>query len=62
MKSHMSGSLTRTKEDVIEMTDNEEFILAKIGSMIEDMETQMRKNLEYIYINKTQDVLCHSLL
>jgi len=35
----MSGSLTRTKEDVIEMTDNEELILAKIGSMIEDMES-----------------------
>ena len=35
----MSGSLSRTKEDIIEMTDNEELILAKIGAMIEDMET-----------------------
>lgn len=34
----------------------EEFHIADIGRMIEDMETKMRSELQLIYISKTQDV------
>ena len=36
MKSKLSVSLSRTKEDQIDLTDNVEILLAKIGSLIED--------------------------
>jgi capping protein beta len=56
----LSGYRREHKQEVIPLPDEklrEDFHIANIGRMIEDMETQMRTDLQLIYISKTQDVI-----
>lgn len=59
----LAGNLTRQTERNImvnDLTDNVESIhiahLTNIGSMIEDIESQMRNSLETVYFEKTRDI------
>jgi capping protein beta len=52
----LSGSLTRQTELSCALNENKTHI-ANIGRMIEDMETDMRSNLNELYILKTREVI-----
>lgn len=52
----LSGSLTRQKESSVMATDASPHI-ANIGHMIEDMEGEIRSNMNELYILKTREVV-----
>lgn len=55
----LSGYRRENRQEVLPLPEEkmrEEFHIANIGRMIEDMETKMRSELQLIYISKTQDV------
>lgn len=54
--TNLSGSLTRQSEQTLAVTEAKPH-LANIGRMIEDMETDMRSNLNQLYILKTRDIV-----
>ncbi|SSD59352.1 related to F-actin-capping protein subunit beta [Saccharomycodes ludwigii] len=59
-KTKLGGNLTRQVEKVIKrQPDNialDEFHITNVGSMVEDIETQMRTMLEVVYFEKTMDI------
>lgn len=54
--SIMAGSLTRQTESSQNVSD-EKGHLANIGRMIEDMESEMRSNLNELYLQKTREIV-----
>ncbi len=52
----LSGNLTRQTEKSISFKDSASHV-ANIGSLIEDVETQMRNMLQEVYFDKTKDVI-----
>ncbi|KAJ1459630.1 F-actin-capping protein subunit beta [Pelagophyceae sp. CCMP2097] len=54
--SNLSGSLTRTAEKTCVVDESHRHV-ANIGSMIEDMETDVRTYLDSLYIQKTREVV-----
>lgn len=54
--TYLSGNLTRQTEREIAYKDSASHV-ANIGSLIEDVETQMRNMLQEVYFGKTMDVL-----
>lgn len=54
--TYLSGNLTRQTERNFTFKDSSSHV-ANIGSMIEDVETQMRNMLQEVYFGKTKDVL-----
>mmetsp|Transcript_23983 Transcript_23983/g.73990 ORF Transcript_23983/g.73990 Transcript_23983/m.73990 type:complete len:281 (-) Transcript_23983:1-843(-) len=54
--TNLSGSLTRTAEKTVAV-DADHPHLANVGSMIEDMETDIRTYLDSLYIQKTREVV-----
>ena len=54
--SNLSGSLTRMAEKACAVDDAHPHV-ANIGSMIEDMETDIRTYLDSLYIQKTREVV-----
>ncbi len=52
----LSGSLTRQKTSTLKV-DKFNPHLANVGRMIEDMEIEMRSNMEALYIQKTREVV-----
>lgn len=56
--TNMSGSMTRQSElNNVAVTETKPHI-AHIGRMIEDMENDIRSNLNEVYIKKTREILC----
>jgi hypothetical protein len=57
-KIDLSGSITKksTLSAKIDNHYNQAFHLDKIGTLVEDMETNVRNILDEIYIKKTQEV------
>lgn len=54
--TYLSGNLTRQTEKEIQFKDSASHV-ANIGSLIEDVETQMRNMLQEVYFGKTTDIL-----
>lgn len=54
--TNLSGSLTRMQEKSAVVDDDNKHV-ANIGSMIEDMETEIRTYLDSLYIQKTRHVV-----
>lgn len=54
--TYLSGNLTRQTEKTVSFKDSTTHI-ANIGSIIEDVEIQMRNMLQEVYFGKTKDVL-----
>lgn len=54
--TNLSGSLTRQAEQTCNVDDASPH-LANIGRMIEDMESDMRSNLNELYLLKTREVV-----
>lgn len=54
--TNLSGSLTRTAEKTVTV-DADHPHLANVGSMIEDIETDIRTYLDSLYIQKTREVV-----
>ena len=54
--SNLSGSLTRMAEKACAVDEAHPHV-ANIGSMIEDMETDIRTYLDSLYIQKTREVV-----
>jgi len=54
--SSLSGSLTRQAEATCDVNDDKPHLL-NMGKMIEDMETEMRSNLNELYILKTREIV-----
>jgi capping protein beta len=55
-KSILAGSLTRQTE-LNSVVDADKTHLANIGRMIEDQESEMRNNLNELYIQKTREIV-----
>ena len=55
-KSTLAGSLTRQTE-LNSVVDADKTHLANIGRMIEDQESEMRSNLNELYIQKTREIV-----
>lgn len=55
--TNMSGSLTRQSEMTSDVNDAEKSHLANIGHLIEDLESDMRSNLNELYILKTREIV-----
>lgn len=55
--TNLSGSLTRQTELRSHSVSEQKPYLATIGRMIEDMENDMRSNLNQLYILKTREVV-----
>lgn len=59
--NHVGGSLTRQTEKVcpIPSNDNDNDIthIIHIGKMLEDMETDMRSNMDVLYLQKTREIV-----
>ncbi|KAM3140157.1 hypothetical protein pb186bvf_007710 [Paramecium bursaria] len=56
----LAGSLVKTKEETVIIPDKVDidlFHLEKIGSLIEEQESQIRSNLDTLYVGKTKDVV-----
>lgn len=54
--TYLSGNLTRQTEREINYKDSVSHV-ANVGSLIEDVETQMRNMLQEVYFGKTSDIL-----
>jgi capping protein beta len=54
--SNLSGSLTRTAEKA-SVVDADHSHMANMGSMIEDMETDIRTYMDSLYIQKTREIV-----
>jgi len=54
--TNLSGSLTRQSESTKTLGDNDSH-LANMGRLIEDMEIDMRSNINELYILKTREVV-----
>ena len=54
--TNLAGSLTRQSEQTTAVTDANNH-LVNIGHLIEDMEIEMRNNMEGLYIQKTKQVV-----
>jgi len=54
--TNLSGSLTRQSEQTLAVTDAKPH-LANVGRMIEDLESDMRSNLNQLYILKTREIV-----
>lgn len=54
--TYLSGNLTRQTERKVQFKDSASHI-ANIGSLIEDLETQMRNMLQEVYFGKSKDIL-----
>lgn len=53
----LSGNLTKTKEDIYNQEDDsDETHLARIGKLVEEIETSLRSNLEAVYFGKTKEI------
>mmetsp|Transcript_19073 Transcript_19073/g.19811 ORF Transcript_19073/g.19811 Transcript_19073/m.19811 type:complete len:279 (+) Transcript_19073:68-904(+) len=55
--TNMSGSLTRQCEATCNVDQQENSHLANIGRLIEDQESDMRSNLNELYILKTREIV-----
>jgi len=55
--TNMSGSLTRQVESTCDVDNNEKSHLANIGRLIEEQESDMRSNLNELYILKTREIV-----
>eukprot|EP00804_Cyclotella_cryptica_P001320 CCRYP_020299-RA/>CCRYP_020299-RA protein AED:0.21 eAED:0.21 QI:37/1/1/1/1/1/3/172/288 len=49
----ISGSLTKRRQRKVSITGNDEVHISNIGKFIEDMENEMRSEIEGLYIQKT---------
>jgi capping protein beta len=54
--TYLSGNLTRQTEKEMSFKDSASHV-ANIGSLIEDVETQLRNMLQEVYFGKTKDIL-----
>lgn len=54
--TNLAGSLTRQSEQTTTVTE-EKSHLVNIGHLIEDMENEMRNNMEGLYIQKTKEIV-----
>ena len=54
--TNLAGSLTRQSEQTTAVTEVKSH-LVNIGHLIEDMEIEMRGNMEALYIQKTKEVV-----
>lgn len=54
--TYLSGNLTRQKEREMKFKDSSSHI-ANIGTLIEDVEIQLRNMLQEVYFGKTRDIL-----
>jgi len=54
--SNLSGCMTKQKEMTMPVTDEKPHIV-NIGTMIEDMEIDMRSNMDNLYIQKTREIV-----
>jgi len=53
----LSGNLTKQREDVYNQDDDsDETHLARIGKIVEEVETSLRSNLEAVYFGKTKEI------
>ena len=56
----IAGNLTRTREETFNIEPksfNDEYHIGKIGRLIEDNETEIRQEMDSIYINKTKQIV-----
>mmetsp|Transcript_21489 Transcript_21489/g.28265 ORF Transcript_21489/g.28265 Transcript_21489/m.28265 type:complete len:311 (+) Transcript_21489:112-1044(+) len=56
-QTNISGSLTRQHDKVFSFTADAGQHIANIGKMIEDMEIEMRSNMDSLYIQKTREIV-----
>jgi capping protein beta len=58
----IAGNLSRSREETFTMDsraqrDGDDFHIANIGKLIEQNETEIRQEMDSIYINKTKQIL-----
>jgi hypothetical protein len=57
----VAGNISRTKDETVGVTDskgiNDDFHIAHIGRIIEANETEIRHEMDNIYINKTKQIV-----
>jgi capping protein beta len=53
----LAGNLTKQKEDIFSQeNESDEIHLARIGKLVEENETSLRSNLEFVYFGKTKEI------
>ena len=56
LDSNLSGCIVRQKEVTLEVTAEKPHVV-NIGMMIEDMEIDMRSNMDALYVQKTREIV-----